>query len=81
MTDGKEKESFETILKRLEEIVEKMERGGLSLEESMFLYEEGIKKAELLNTLLSEARGKVMKLTTDKNGNSTLTPFEGIETQ
>ena len=59
MKEKKEKENFETILKRLEEIVEKLEKGGLDLEESMTLYEEGIDKANLLNTLLSEARGKI----------------------
>ena len=68
----KEKKSFEVVLSRLEEIVEKMESGGLSLEESMALYEEGIKKAETLNSMLSEARDKVMKLVADKDGASSL---------
>ena len=66
MSDKKEK--FECILGRLEEIVEKMDSPGLGLEESMALYEEGIKKAEMLNVIISKARGKVMKLATDKNG-------------
>ncbi len=79
MAEENKKESFETILKRLEEIIEKMESGGLDLEESLNLYEEGIKKAELLNALLSDARDRVMKLGTDKNGNPTLIPFEGME--
>ena len=74
-----EKKSFEAVLKRLEEIVEKMESGGLSLEESMALYEEGIKKAEMLNSMLSEARDRVMKLVTDKNGTASLDLFEGTE--
>lgn len=72
---AEEKEQFEEILKRLEEIVEKIESTGLGLEESMALYEEGIKKVEKLNTILSAAREKVMKLVTDKNGNPSLTPF------
>ncbi|MBT4485011.1 MAG: exodeoxyribonuclease VII small subunit [Candidatus Latescibacteria bacterium] len=75
----KEKKSFEAVLSRLEEIVEKMESGGLSLEESMALYEEGIKKAETLNSMLSEARDSVMKLVADKNGAASLDLFEGIE--
>ena len=75
----KEKKSFEAVLKRLEEIVEKMESGGLNLEESMALYEEGIKKAEMLNSMLSEARGRVMKLVTDKNNAPSLDLFEGAE--
>ena len=71
--DGK---SFEEVLKRLEEIVEKMEGGGQSLEESMKLYEEGIKKTEMLTTMLSEAREKVMKLVTDNEGKSSIESFE-----
>ena len=77
MTEGKEK--FEVLLKRLEEIVGKMESGGLGLEESMSLYEEGIKKAEKLNEMLAEARDRVMKLVSDKNGNPALELFEEKE--
>ncbi len=69
--------SFEDVLKRLEEIVEKMESGGQGLEESMKLYEEGIKKTEMLTAMLSEAREKVMKLVTDNEGKSSFEPFEG----
>ena len=81
MNVGGKKEQFEDILKRLEEIVRKMESGGLGLEESMVLYEEGIKNTEMLNTMLSESRNKVMKLVTDKNNNPSLEPFEGEEIQ
>jgi exodeoxyribonuclease VII small subunit len=71
-----EKEDFETLLKRLEEIVEKMDSGGLSLEECMKLYEEGIRKSDQLTAMLSEARNRVMKLVTDKNGNAALDLFD-----
>ena len=70
------KENFEGILKRLEEIVAKMESGGLSLEESMTLYEEGIKHSEKLNVMLTEAREKVMKLVTDTEGKPVLELFD-----
>ena len=73
---AEDKEQFEEILKRLEKIVEKIESTGLGLEESMALYEEGIKKTAKLNTILSAAREKVMKLVTDKNGNPSLMPFD-----
>ena len=79
MSDKKEK--FETILERLEDIVEKMENPGLDLEESMALYEEGIKKAEMLNEIISEAREKVMKLVTGKNGTPLLTQFDEDDLQ
>jgi exodeoxyribonuclease VII small subunit len=72
-----DKNNFESLLKRLEEIVEKMDSGGLSLEEYLSLYEEGMKKAETLTSMLSEAREKVMKLVVDKNGKPSLEPFEG----
>ena len=70
------KESFEEILKRLEEIVENMESGNLNLEESMKLYEEGIKKTDTLTSMLSEARDSVMKLVSDSEGASALEPFD-----
>ena len=76
-----EKKSFEEILKRLEEIVEKMERGSLGLEESMKLYEEGIKKTDMLNSMLSEARDKVMKLVSTSEGESILEVFDREETE
>jgi len=71
--------SFEVLLERLEEIVDKMEGGGLSLDESMKLYEEGIKKAEKLTAMLSDARNRVMKLVGNKNGGMTLEAFDEEE--
>jgi len=71
--------SFEVILKRLEEIVEKLESGGLGLEDSMKLYEEGIKKVDVLTSKLSEARNKVMKLVTNSGGMSSLEVFDEEE--
>lgn len=68
--------SFEALLKRLEGIVEKMESGGLSLDESMKLYEEGIKKAGILTAKLADARNKVMKLVEGMNGEMSLEEFD-----
>jgi len=76
-----EKISFEDILKRLEDIVEKMETGGVSLEESMKLYEEGMQKITLLTSMLSEAREKVMKLVSDGESSSRLEVFEEEDTE
>lgn len=80
-TDGvdmakQEKEDFEALLRRLEEIVSKMDSGGLSLEECMKLYEEGIRKADALTAMLNEARGRVMKLVTDQSGKPALDLFD-----
>ncbi len=73
----KKEANFETVLKRLEEIVDKMEGGGQSLEESMKLYEEGMKNIETLNTMLTEARATVMKLVAENEEETTLEPFDG----
>ena len=71
--------SFEALLERLEEIVEKMESGGLKLDESMKLYEEGVKNAEKLTAQLSEARNRVMKLVEGSSDGPTLESFDGEE--
>jgi len=69
-------ERFEDLLARLEEIVAKMEGGGLSLDESLALYEEGVAKSKHLNEMLSAAREKVMKLVGNGEGGPALEPFE-----
>ena len=70
------KYDFESLLRRLEEIVEKMDGGGLGLEESMKLYEEGIRNSDTLTAMLAEARDRVMKLVADRNGKDTLELFD-----
>ena len=71
------KENFEEILNSLEEIVDKIESGGLGLEESIRLYEEGMKKALKLEAMLTETREKVMKLVDSGDGKPVLEPFDG----
>jgi exodeoxyribonuclease VII small subunit len=56
------KDNFENALKRLEEIVQKLEGGELSLDESLKLFEEGIELSRLCTKRLSEAETKVEKL-------------------
>lgn len=50
---------FEKKLTRLEDIVEKMESGDLALEESLKLFEEGIKLSRECNVQLTDAEQKV----------------------
>lgn len=50
---------FEKKLNRLEEIVQKMEKGELSLEESLTLFEEGVKLSRECHSRLEEAESKV----------------------
>ena len=56
-------ENFESALKSLEEIVQKLEEGNLSLDDSLKLFEEGIQLSRFCTKKLSEAEKKVEKLT------------------
>jgi exodeoxyribonuclease VII small subunit len=53
---------FEKKLGRLEEIVQKMEKGDLALDESLKLFEEGVKLSRDCQARLSEAEAQVKKL-------------------
>jgi exodeoxyribonuclease VII small subunit len=59
------KESFETALGRLEQIVSSLEKGDLSLEDSLKLYEEGIARARFCQERLEEAESKIEVLSQD----------------
>jgi len=58
-------ESYESMMEKLEEIVNIMDNRELSLEESMKKYEEGIKLCNKLYKTLNEAEGKIKLLTED----------------
>jgi exodeoxyribonuclease VII small subunit len=58
---------FETALNRLETIVEQLDAGGLSLEKSMKLFEEGQQLAEVCAEQLDEADKKIEVLIRQKN--------------
>ncbi len=53
---------FEELYHRLEEAVEKLERGGLPLEESIALFEEGMALAKRCQTVLDSAEQRITKL-------------------
>ncbi|MEA1912892.1 MAG: exodeoxyribonuclease VII small subunit [candidate division WOR-3 bacterium] len=59
---------FEKSLNRLEEIVQKMERGEAPLEESLELFEEGMNLLAELKEYLSKAEIKIEKLIKDSEG-------------
>ena len=67
---------FETALTRLEQIVEELEKGELPLEQSLKLFEEGIKLARLCGDRLNEAERKVEILLKDKAGSLVKKPFD-----
>jgi len=64
----KDAESFETGLEKLEGIVEKLERGDLSLEKSLELYEEGIRLSRMCHERLQDAEGKIELLMKNARG-------------
>lgn len=67
---------FEKKLTRLEQIVEKMETGDLALEDSLKLFEEGVKLSRECNTQLSDAEQKVkVLLSVDASGTATTKDF------
>jgi exodeoxyribonuclease VII small subunit len=59
---------FEEALARLEAIVAELERGELPLEDSMRIFEEGIKLSKACLKMLEEAERKVEILVKDKDG-------------
>ncbi len=60
--------SFEESLKKLEVIVDKLEKGDLSLEESLKLFEEGVGLSAACKKELDEAEGKVQMLVKQRDG-------------
>lgn len=63
-------QSFESALERLNDIVEHLESGELPLEESLRLFEEGVKLSRLAQARLDSAEKRVEELLgLDENGN------------
>ncbi len=54
--------SFEEQLTALEKVVERLERGELSLDESVRLFEEGMKLSEACKVELESAEGRIQVL-------------------
>jgi exodeoxyribonuclease VII small subunit len=54
--------SFESAMERLEEIVDSLESGSCPLEESLSLFEEGVKLVKLCNKKLEGVEGSIKKL-------------------
>jgi exodeoxyribonuclease VII small subunit len=67
--------SFEESLNRLEKIVEQMERGDLPLEDSIKLFEEGMRLSAECKEQLEQAEGKVQILIKQRDGSMKAEPF------
>ncbi|MDR1611176.1 MAG: exodeoxyribonuclease VII small subunit [Planctomycetota bacterium] len=66
-SESEEQPGFEALLAEAEALADKMEEGGLTLEESMKAYEKGVGNLRRCAFLLREAEDKV-KLLVEKNG-------------
>lgn len=67
---------FEASLEHLEELIEQLESGELSLEESLKTFEQGIKLTRQCQQALKAAEQKVAVLMKQDDGEMTETPFE-----
>ncbi len=61
--------TFEEALKKLEENVSSLEKGDLGLDESIIIYEEGIKYSDYLLKKLDSAEKRVEELSAKNDGN------------
>lgn len=66
--------SFEDALSELEQLVTRLERGDISLEESLEAFERGVNLTRLCQKSLQEAEQKVQVLI-EKNGTQALESF------
>ena len=65
---SKEKDNnFETNLKKLEIIVDKLESGDIGLEESVKLYEEGMKIKKICDKKLKDIEMQIKKIKIEDN--------------
>jgi exodeoxyribonuclease VII small subunit len=72
--------AFESALGELEKLVEKMERGDVSLEESLRMFERGVELARHCQTALRDAENKIQVLM-EKNGQQVLDDLVSDEPQ
>ena len=59
---------FEEHLTKLEAVVERLEKGDLTLDESVRLFEKGMKLSQACKTELEQAEGRVQVLVEGKGG-------------
>jgi exodeoxyribonuclease VII small subunit len=67
--------TFEESLKKLESIVDQLEKGDLPLEQSIKLFEEGVELSAVCKQELDAAEGKVQILIKQRDGSLKAEPF------
>lgn len=68
--------NFETQLASLERIVRELERGELPLEQSLELFEQGVKLSRECQERLNEAERRIETLLRGADGSTIAVPFE-----
>ncbi len=68
-------QSFEALLKRLEEVLDSLEHGELPLEEAMAAFEEGVGLVRACHQKLDEVEHRVELLLKDDAGRFFTRPF------
>jgi exodeoxyribonuclease VII small subunit len=78
MADDLSNLSFEDALKRLETIVQRLESGDASLDESIELYSEGDKLRAQCEARLKSAQEKIDRIVLGSDGSPVgIAPFDG----
>ena len=68
--------TFEDRLKSLETVVERLERGDLTLDESVRLFEEGVKLSDACKVELEKAEGRIQVLVQGQGKGMQVAEFE-----
>ena len=68
---------FEKAFQQLEKIVQRLEAEELPLDESLQLFEEGIRLSRFCNQKLEEVEKKIELILADAKGQPRVEPFEG----
>ncbi len=71
--------TFEKALAELEQIVAKLEKGGVALADSLALFEKGVKLTRFLRSELDKAERKIEILLKDEKGALRTENFEAAE--
>jgi|TARA_Y100000590_G_scaffold284175_1_gene319733 exodeoxyribonuclease VII small subunit len=79
LENEKSDESFEQLLTKLDETVRKLEAGGLSLEQSTDLYEQGLKLARECTEKISTAELKITKIRNEYGQNVSSVNQQSLE--
>jgi exodeoxyribonuclease VII small subunit len=72
---------FEVALEELESVVEQLESGDLSLEDSLAVFEKGVSLVQYCNQKLTEVEKRVEVLVKDKEGKFQFTALEVLRNE